>query len=67
MEWFGVLLVKLRMWAAAVSRRPASSRLACAKIARAYAIKLPPWQEAVAEIIRELGAQEGLAKEGLST
>lgn len=36
------------------ARRPASSILACGKIAKAYGIKLPHWRDAVAEIVAEL-------------
>jgi dTDP-4-dehydrorhamnose reductase len=43
---------------AAPARRPANSRLACGKIARAYGIRLPPWREAIAEIMAELEARE---------
>jgi dTDP-4-dehydrorhamnose reductase len=35
------------------ARRPASSILACGKVAKAYGIKLPHWREAVAEIVAE--------------
>jgi dTDP-4-dehydrorhamnose reductase len=40
------------------AKRPANSRLATRKIAQAYGIRLPPWQEAVAEIVAAL-EQEG--------
>jgi dTDP-4-dehydrorhamnose reductase len=36
------------------AKRPANSRLATGKIARAYGIKLRPWQEAVAETVAAL-------------
>ncbi len=46
---------------AAPARRPANSVLACAKIAKAYGIRLPHWRDAVAEIVAELRI-EGTAR-----
>ena len=40
------------------ARRPANSVLDCTKVAQAYALRLPPWQEAVAEIVAELRAPQ---------
>lgn len=43
------------------ARRPADSRLDCGKIARDFAIRLRPWQDAVAEIVGQLARQEGVS------
>lgn len=40
------------------ARRPADSRLDCAKIAADFGISLRPWQEAVEAIVAELAQQE---------
>ena len=40
------------------ARRPADSRLDCAKIAADFGISLRPWQEAVEEIVADLAQQE---------
>jgi dTDP-4-dehydrorhamnose reductase len=44
----------------ALARRPANSVLDCMKVAKAYGISLPPWQEAVAEIVAELRAAQSV-------
>jgi dTDP-4-dehydrorhamnose reductase len=36
------------------AKRPANSRLGCAKLERAFGVRLPPWQQGVAECIAEL-------------
>jgi dTDP-4-dehydrorhamnose reductase len=36
------------------AKRPANSRLDCAKLARTFGVRLPPWQQGVAECIAEL-------------
>ena len=36
------------------ARRPANSRLDCAKLERVFGVRLPPWQQGVAECIGEL-------------
>lgn len=41
------------------ARRPACSVLHCAKIERAFGVTPRPWREALAEVARELRAEEG--------
>jgi dTDP-4-dehydrorhamnose reductase len=36
------------------AKRPANSRLDCGKLARTFGVRLPPWQQGVAECIAEL-------------
>jgi dTDP-4-dehydrorhamnose reductase len=36
------------------AKRPANSRLDCAKLERVFGVRLPPWQQGVAECIAEL-------------
>ena len=36
------------------AKRPANSRLDCAKLERTFGVRLPPWQQGVAECIAEL-------------
>jgi dTDP-4-dehydrorhamnose reductase len=36
------------------AKRPANSRLDCAKLERIFGVRLPPWQQGLAECIAEL-------------
>jgi dTDP-4-dehydrorhamnose reductase len=39
------------------ARRPANARLDCSKLERSFGMRLPPWQEGVAECVRRLLAE----------
>jgi dTDP-4-dehydrorhamnose reductase len=39
---------------ATAARRPHNSRLDCARLQAAFGLRLPPWQDGVARMLREI-------------